>query len=155
MLKEIIDFIKNNYPTSNIDDWLNSKYIKLTNSQLKKIAQAIKSGELQHKNASYCTVDNIIFHFGDTLVLLKKINNSSQVYQAELAWHTNFQSIHSTRHKDKGFYFINFSFDDNFKITMLDTKKKLPNSYIDIKANTKIANNTMLVLKGFMYAIST
>ncbi len=153
MLKELINFIKNNYPDSNIDDWLNAKYIKLTNNQLKKIAQAMKSGELQHKSASNCIADNIIFHFGDTLVLLKKSNNN-EAYIVELAWHTNFSSIHSTRNKSKGFYFINFSFDDEFQITMLATKKVLPYSYIDIEANTKVANNTMLVLKGFMYAIS-
>lgn len=154
MLKDLLDFIKVNYPKSNLDEYLNSKYIKLSNSQLQKIAQAIKDGEITQKPASICPADNIIFHFGNTLVLLKKSTTTNTAYTAEIAWHTNFQSVHSTRSKSKGFYFINFSFDDEYNITMLESDKTLTDSFTDTKANTTIAKDTLAVIKGFMSAIS-
>jgi hypothetical protein len=38
----------------------------------------------------------------------KNTTDSSAIYQAELAWETDFLAVHSTRNKGKGFYFIAF-----------------------------------------------
>lgn len=155
MLKRLLEFLKNNYPDSNINDYLDAKYIQLTNPQLKQIANALDSSELKNKSASNCTADNFIFHFGNTLVLLKKdLSNSSAIYQAELAWETDFLAIHSTRNKGKGFYFIGFEFDDNYQVSLKETDKRLENQIINSEQNQAVIDKTMPVLKGFMLAIS-
>jgi hypothetical protein len=41
MLKKLIIFLENNYPDSNISNYLDAKYIQLSNPQLKQIADAL------------------------------------------------------------------------------------------------------------------
>jgi hypothetical protein len=87
MLKKLIKFLENNYPDSNISNYLDAKYIQLSNPQLKQIADALNNNELQIKPASNCDAENFIFHFGNTLILVQKnTTDSSAIYQAELAW---------------------------------------------------------------------
>jgi hypothetical protein len=155
MLNKLIEFLKNNHPDSNIDDYLNAKYLQLTNPQLKQIADALSSGELQIKPASSCSTDRFIFHFGNTLILVQKDNtDSSAVYQAELSWETDFMAVHSTRNKGKGFYFIAFEFDDDYQVTLKETDKFLEDQVRNDDQNQELIDKAMPVLKGFMSAIS-
>lgn len=155
MLKKLLAFLQNNYPDANIDDYLNAKYIQLTNPQLKQIADALHAGELQIKPASLCPAERFIFHFGNTLILLQKdLSHSTAEYQAELAWETDFLAIHSTRNKGKGFYFIAFEFDDDYQITLKKTDKQLHDQVRDETKNQALVDKTMPILKGFMSAIS-
>lgn len=151
MLKRLIEFLKNNYPNSNIDDFLDSKYIHLEGEKLKKIAEALKSGELQIKPASTCSADNFIFHFGSTLILLKKVANG---FEAELAWETDFLAIHSVREKIKGFYFIKFSFNDDYETTLLETDKKLDGNVHAPEKEQEVLDKIMPIVKGFISAIA-
>ena len=154
MLKRLIEFLQNNFPNTNIEDYLDAKYIQLENDQLKKIAEAIASGELEIKNASNCTADNFIFHFGSTLILVKKSTESDFVYNCELAWETDFQAIYSARDKVKGFYFIKFSFDDTYATTLFETDKREENQVRNENQESELIAKIMPVLKGFMSAIS-
>jgi len=138
MLKRLIKFLENNYPDSNINAYLDAKYIALTSPQLKQIADALKSGELNIRPASDCSANNFIFHFGSTTILVQKDNTSSSVtYQAELAWETDFHSVQSIRDKGKGFYFIAFEFDDDYQIS-LKTLIKICKIRLLISKKTKI-----------------
>ncbi|CAB9544552.1 hypothetical protein BROOK1789C_1776 [Bathymodiolus brooksi thiotrophic gill symbiont] len=155
MLKKLIKFLENNYPDSNISNYLDAKYIQLSNPQLKQIADALNNNELQIKPASNCDAENFIFHFGNTLILVQKnTTNSSAIYQAELAWETDFLAVHSTRNKGKGFYFIAFEFDDDYQVTLKTTDKLLENQIRNIEQDQALIDKTMPVLKGFMSAIS-
>ncbi|ABL02385.1 hypothetical protein Rmag_0640 [Candidatus Ruthia magnifica str. Cm (Calyptogena magnifica)] len=155
MLKRLVEFLKNNYPNYNIKEYLDAKYIQLNNPQLKQIANALQSGELNTKPASNCSASHFIFHFGSTLVLLQKYTaNSDAIYQAELAWETDFISVRSVRNKVKGFYFINFEFDDDYNTTLQETKKTIEGHVNNTDKNQEIINKIMPVLKGFMSAIS-
>jgi hypothetical protein len=155
MLNKLIEFLKNNHPDSNIDDYLNAKYLQLTNPQLKQIADALSSGELQIKPASSCSIDRFIFHFGNTIILVQKDNTDSPaVYQAELSWETDFMAVHSTRNKGKGFYFIAFEFDDDYQVTLKETDKFLEDQVRNDDQNQELIDKAMPVLKGFMSAIS-
>lgn len=155
MLKKLLAFLENNYPDSNINDYLDAKYIQLTNPQLKQIADALHANTLQIKPASRCVADNFIFHFGNTLIFLKKdLSNASAVYQAELAWETDFLAIHSARNKGKGFYFIAFEFDDNYQINLKQTDKTLESQLRNEAKDKALVEQSMPVIKGFMSAIS-
>ncbi len=155
MLKRLIKFLQNNYPDSNIDEYMDAKYIALTNPQLKQIADALDSGELTIKPASNCSANNFIFHFGSTTILVQRDNtDSSAIYQAELAWETDFHSVQSIRDKGKGFYFINFEFDDDYQISLKDTDKHIQDQVINEQKNQELLDKTMPILKGFMSAIS-
>ncbi|MBE8189739.1 MAG: hypothetical protein HAW58_02465 [Candidatus Thioglobus sp.] len=155
MLKKLVEFIKNNHPNSNIDDYLDAKYIQLNDAQLKQIAQALHNSELKSKPASSCNSERFIFHFGKTIILVQKdSSDSAAIYQAELAWETDFLAIHSTRNKGKGFYFIAFEFDDDYKISLKKTDKILEDQVRNDEQNQAVIDKAMPVLKGFMQAIS-
>lgn len=151
MLKKLVKFLENNYPNNNIDNYLDAKYIQLSNPQLKQISNALNSGKLKIQPASRCTAEKFIFHFGDTVILLQKDTNG---YQAEFAWETDFLAIHSTRNKGKGFYFIAFEFDDNYQVTLKETDKLLENQIRNVEQDQELINKSMPILKGFMSAIS-
>jgi hypothetical protein len=153
MLKRLVEFIKNNHPESSVDEYLDAKYIQLSNEQLKKIAQALKSGEIENKDASSCKASHFIFHFGSTLILLKR-NEIGGVYTAELSWETDFLSVRSVRDKAKGFYFINFEINNDYTTVLLDTQKTIKGHVNNAEKNQEILNKVMPVLKGFMQAIS-
>jgi hypothetical protein len=155
MLKRLVKFLKNNYPESNINEYLDAKYLHLTGPQLKHIADAIDEGDLKPTHASKCTADKFIFHFGETIILVQRDNTSSDMaYQAELSWETDFLAIHSTRNKGKGFYFIAFEFDDDYQVTIKDTDKFLDDQVRNNDQNIELIEKAMPVLKGFMVAIS-
>lgn len=154
MLKKLIKFIEDNYPNSNSNEWLDSKYIHLNDTQLKKIADAYHDGNIVEKTASNCPATQLIFHFGNTLVLIKKSTKKGQSYLAELAWEADFQSTHSVRQKDKGFHFINFALDNHYQLTLLPSDKKLVDTFVDEKLAEKIAHKSLPIIKVFMCAIS-
>jgi hypothetical protein len=155
MLTKLVKFLENNHPDSNINDYLDAKYLQLTPPQLKQIADALNSGELQIKPASSCSADRFIFHFGSTIILVQKdTTDSSTAYQAELSWETDFMAIHSTRNKGKGFYFIAFEFNDDYQVTLKETDKILEDQVRNEEQNQELIDKAMPVLRGFMSAIS-
>ena len=155
MLDKLIEYIKNNHPESDIDAYLDAKYIQLNNGQLKQIADALERGDLSSTPASNCGASHFIFHFGSTLILVQKdTTDSSAAFTAELAWETDFLSVRSVRDKAKGFYFINFEFNDDYQVTLLETQKIIEGHVNNIEKNQAIVDKLMPVLKGFMTAIS-
>jgi hypothetical protein len=155
MLKKLVEFIKNNHPDADLNEYLDAKYIHLTSEQLKKIAEAIQTGELASKPASNCSAKHFIFHFGSTLILLKREkDNSDTLYQAELSWETDFLSVRSVRDKAKGFYFVNFSLNDNYQAQLQSTTKTIKGQVDNSEKNQVIVDKVLPVLKGFMLAIS-
>jgi hypothetical protein len=155
MIEKLVKFLENNYPDSNINDYLDAKYIQLNGPQLKQIADALKKGELTIKPASHCAAEKFVFSFGETAILVQKDTTDSPVaYQAEFSWETDFMAIHSTRNKGKGFYFITFEFDNEYQITLKDTDKRLEDQIRNIEQDQEMLNKVMPVLKGFMSAIS-
>ncbi|MCH9645435.1 MAG: hypothetical protein K0U08_02165 [Proteobacteria bacterium] len=155
MLDKLIEYIKNNHPESDVDAYLDAKYIQLNNAQLKQIADALERGDLSSTPASNCGASHFIFHFGSTLILVQKdTTDSSAAFTAELAWETDFLSVRSVRDKAKGFYFINFEFDDDYQVTLLETQKIIEGHVNNTEKNQAIVDKLMPVLKGFMTAIS-
>lgn len=155
MLDKLVEYIKNNHPDTNVDAYLDAKYIQLNNTQLKQIADALERGDLTTTPASNCGASHFIFHFGSTIILLQKnTTESNAVFTAELAWETDFLSVRSVRDKAKGFYFINFEFDNDYQVTLLETQKIIDGHVNNTEKNQKIVDKVMPVLKGFMTAIS-
>jgi len=155
MLNKLVEYIKNNHPDTNVDVYLDAKYIQLNNAQLKQIADALESGELTSTPASNCGANHFIFHFGSTIILLQKdTTESNAVYTAELAWETDFLSVRSVRDKAKGFYFINFEIDDDYQTTLVETLKIIDGHVHNAEKNQQIVDKVMPVLKGFMNAVS-
>ena len=62
MLKELIEYIKEGQTGSDIDNYLDSKYIHLTDAHYDQIAGAMSQGELSPKKSSDCPAERFFLH---------------------------------------------------------------------------------------------
>lgn len=47
MIKRLVEFLQNNFPNTNINDYLDSKFIELNSEQLKKLQMPLKMANFQ------------------------------------------------------------------------------------------------------------
>ena len=91
MLKELIEYFKEGQTGSDIDNYLDSKYIHLTDAHYDQIAGAISQGELSPKKASDCPAERFFLHFNETILFVNKSNQGQHsVYDVELVNNTNY-----------------------------------------------------------------
>ena len=153
MLKDLIEYIKEGQSDSEIDNYLDSKYIHLTDAHYDQIASAISQGELSPKKASDCPAESFFLHFIETILFVKKSNQDQHlVYDVELVQNTNDPIEIEFEDKSKNLVFVSFSINDDYQPTL----KKRANTYeaIDEQENHQTMQSVMPVLRGFMNAIS-
>ena len=153
MLKELIEYIKEGQTGSDIDNYLDSKYIHLTDAHYDQIAGAMSQGELSSKKASDCPAERFFLHFNETILFVNKSNQGLRsVYDIELLQDTN-DSIEKVNESDsKNLAFVSFSINDDFHSTLI--KRVTTSETIDEKEKQQTIQSVMPVLRGFMSAIS-
>ena len=154
MLKELIEYIREGQIGSDIDNYLDSKYIHLTDAHYDQIASAISQGELSSKNASDCPAERFFLHFNET-ILFVNISTQGQhsIYDVELVKDTNY-SIEKVNESDsKNLAFVSFTIYDDYQPTLI--KRTTTSETIDEqKKKQQTIQSVMPVLRGFMSAIS-
>ena len=103
MLKELIEYIKEGQTGSDIDNYLDSKYIHLTDAHYDQIAGAISQGELSSKKASDCPAERFFLHFNETILFVNKSNQGQHsIYEVELVQDTNYsiETVDETESKN-------------------------------------------------------
>ena len=153
MLKELIDYIKEVQTDSDIDNYLDSKYIHLTDAHYDQIAGATSQGELSPKKASECPAERFFLHFyGTILYVNKSTHEQPSIYDVELVQDTNY-SIETVNEGDsKNLAFLSFSINDDYQPTFI--KRVTTSETVDKKEKQQIIQSVMPVLRGFMSAIS-
>ena len=153
MLKDLIEYIKEGQSDSEIDNYLDSKYIHLTDAHYDQIASAISQGELSPKKASDCPAESFFLHFSETILFVKKSTQGQHsVYDIALVQNTNDPIEIEDEDKSKNLVFLSFSINDDYQPTL----KKRANTYEAIEEQEKqqTMQSVMPVLRGFMSAIS-
>ena len=153
MLKELIEYIKEGQTGSDIDNYLDSKYIHLTDAHYDQIAGAMSQGELSSKKASDCPAERFFLHFNETILFVNKSNQGQHsIYDVELVNDTNY-SIDKVDESDlKNLAFVSFSINDDYQPTLI--KRTTTSETIDEQKKQQIIQSVMPVLRGFMSAIS-
>ncbi len=153
MLKELIEYIKEGQTGSDIDNYLDSKYIHLTDAHYDQIAGAMSQGELSSKKASDCPAERFFLHFNETILFVNKSNQGQHsIYDVELVNDTNY-SIDKVDESDlKNLAFVSFSINDDYRPTLI--KRVTTSEIIDEKEKQQTIQSVIPVLKGFMCAIS-
>ena len=153
MLKELIEYIKEGQTGSDIDDYLDSKYIHLTDAHYDQIAGAISQGELISKKASDCPAERFFLHFNETILFVNKSTQEQHsVYDVELVKDTNY-SIETVNEGDsKNLSFVSFSINDDYQPTLI--KRMTTSGTVDEQEKQQTMQSVMPVLRGFMSAIS-
>ncbi len=153
MLKELIEYIKEDQTSGDMDNYLDSKYIHLTDAHYDQIASTISQGELSPKKASDCPAESFFLHFSETILFVKKSTQDQPlVYDVELVHNTNDSIKIEDEGEAKNLVFVSFSINDNYQPTL----KKRVNTYeaVDEQEKQQKMESVMPVLRGFMSAIS-
>ena len=153
MLKELIEYIKEGQTGSDIDNYLDSKYIHLTDAHYDQIAGAISQGELISKKASDCPAERFFLHFNETILFVNKSSEGQHsVYDVELVMDTNYSIERVDEGKSKNLAFVSFSINDDYQPTLI--KRVTTSETIDEQEKQQTIQSVMPVLRGFMSAIS-
>ena len=153
MLKDLIEYIKEGQSDSEIDNYLDSKYIHLTDAHYDQIAGAISQGELSPKKASDCPAERFFLHFNETILF---VNRSTQeqhsIYDVELV--KDSDDLIETVNEDglKNLAFVSFTINDDYQPTLI--KRTATSETIDEQEKQQTIQSVIPVLKGFMCAIS-
>ena len=153
MLKELIEYIKEDQTGSDIDNYLDSKYIHLTDAHYDQIAGAMSQGELSLKKASDCPAERFFLHFNETILFVNKSNQGQHsIYDVELVNDTNY-SIDKVEESDlKNLVFVSFSINDDYQPALI--KRVTTSETLDEQEKQQTMQSVMPVLRGFMSAIS-
>ena len=153
MLKELIEYIREGQIGSDIDNYLDSKYIHLTDAHYDQIAGAMSQGELSPKKSSDCPAERFFLHFNETILFVNKSNQGQHsIYDIELVKDTNY-SIETVDESDsKNLSFVSFSINDDYQPALI--KRVTTSETIDEQKKQQTIQSVIPVLRGFMSAIS-
>ena len=153
MLKELIEYIKEGQADSDIYNYLDTKYIHLTDAHYDQIASAISQGELSLKKASDCPAERFFLHFYDTILYVNKSTQEQHsVYDVELVQDTNYSIETVDETESKNLAFLSFSINDDYQPTLI--KRATTSEIVDEQKKQQTMQSVMPVLRGFMSAIS-
>ena len=153
MLKDLIEYIKEGQSDSEIDNYLDSKYIHLTDAHYDQIANAISQGELSQKKASECPAERFFLHFYETILFVNKSTQEQQsIYEVELVQDTNYSIETVDETESKNLAFVSFSINDDYQPTLI--KRTTISESVDEQEKQQTMLSVMPVLRGFMSAIS-
>ena len=153
MLKDLIEYIKEGQSDSEIDNYLDSKYIHLTDAHYDQIANAISQGELSQKKASECPAERFFLHFYETILYVNKSNQEQHsIYEVELVQDTNYSIETVDETVSKNLAFDSFSINDDYQPTLI--KRTTTSEPIDEQEKQQVIQSVMPVLRGFMSAIT-
>jgi superfamily I DNA/RNA helicase len=153
MLKDLIEYIKEGQSDGKIDNYLDSKYIHLTDAHYDQIANAISQGELSQKKASECPAERFFLHFYETILYVNKSNQEQHsIYEVELVQDTNYSIETVDETESKNLAFVSFSINDDYQPTLI--KRTTISESVDEQEKQQTMLSVMPVLRGFMSAIS-
>ena len=147
MLKELIEYIKEYEGDNELGDYLDTRYVRLTEQHYDQIASAMSEGELESKNSSNCPAERFFLHFNETILFVnKQTEDPSAVYDIEMVQNEG-ESDDSME-----LLFASFSIDDDY--SPLLKKRVTSGKTADENYQQLVMQSVIPILKGFMVAIT-
>ena len=147
MLKELIKYIKEYEGDNELGDYLDTRYVRLTEQHYDQIASAMSEGELESKNSSNCPAERFFLHFNETILFVnKQTEEPSAVYDIEMVQNEG-ESDDSME-----LLFASFSIDDDY--SPLLKKRVTSGKTADENYQQLVMQSVIPILKGFMVAIT-
>ena len=147
MLKELIEYIKEYEGDNELGDYLDTRYVRLTDQHYDQIVSAMSEGELESKISSKCPAERFFLHFNETILFVnKQTEETSAVYDIEMVQNEG-ESDDSME-----LLFVSFSIDDNYTPSL--RKRVASGKTEDENQQQLIMLSVIPVLKGFMMAIT-
>ena len=147
MLKELIEYIKEYEGDNELGDYLDTRYVRLTEQHYDQIVSAMSEGELESKNSSNCPAERFFLHFNETILFVnKQTEEPSAVYDIEMVQNEG-ESDDSME-----LLFASFSIDDDY--SPLLKKRVTSGKTADENYQQLVMQSVIPILKGFMVAIT-
>ena len=147
MLKELIEYIKEYEGDNELGDYLDTRYVRLTDQHYDQIASAMNEGELDLKKSSKCPAERFFLHFNETILFVnKQTEESSAVYDIEL--------VQNEGESDESMelLFASFSIDEDYAPSI---KKRVTSGKTEDENQQHLVMQSVIpILKGFMVAIT-
>ena len=147
MLKELIQYIKEYEGDNELGDYLDTRYVRLTDQHYDQIAGAMSEGELEVKKSSSCPAERFFLHFNETILFVNKLTEEpNAIYDVEMVQNEG------ELENEKELLFISFSLDDDYAPSL--KKRVASGKTADENLQQLIMLSVIPILKGFMVAIS-
>ena len=147
MLKELIEYIKEYEGDNELGDYLDTRYVRLTEQHYDQIASAMSEGELESKNSSNCPAERFFLHFNETILFVnKQTEEPSAVYDIEMVQNEG-ESDDSME-----LLFASFSIGDDYSPIL--KKRVTSGKTTDENYQQLVMQSVIPILKGFMVAIT-
>jgi hypothetical protein len=147
MLKELIEYIKEHEGDNELGDYLDTRYVRLTDQHYDQIASAMNEGELEPKNSSKCPAERFFLHFNETILFVnKQTEQENAVYDVEMVQNEG-ESDDSME-----LLFASFSIDDDYAPSL--KKRVASGKTADENEQQLLMQSVIPILKGFMVAIT-
>ena len=147
MLKELIEYIKEHEGDNELGDYLDTRYVRLTDQHYDQIASAMNEGELEPKNSSKCPAERFFLHFNETILFVnKQTEQENAVYDVEMVQNEG-ESDDSME-----LLFASFSIDDDYAPSL--KKRVTSGKTADENEQQLLIQSVIPILKGFMVAIT-
>ena len=147
MLKELIEYIKEYEGENDLGDYLDTRYIRLTDQHHDQIASSMSEGELIPKKASNCPAERFFLHFNETILFVNKLTEDpNSIYDVEMV--QNEDSLNES----KELIFASFSLDDDYTPKLKNRKVSGKTEDENLQQLTMLS--VMPIVIGFMVAIT-
>ncbi len=147
MLKELIEYIKEYEGDNELGDYLDTRYVRLTDQHYDQIASAMSDGELELKKSSSCPAERFFLHFNETILFVnKQTENPDASYDVEMVENQG-ELDHSSE-----LLFASFSLSDDYTPSL---KKRASSGKTEDENHQQLVMLSVIpILKGFMVAIT-
>ena len=147
MLKELIEYIKEYEGDNDLGDYLDTRYIRLTEQHYDQIASSMSAGELTPKKASNCPAERFFLHFNETILFVNKLTeNPDSIYDVEMVQNED------ELNESKELIFASFSLDDDYTPKLKN--RKMSGRTADENLQQLSMLSVMPIVIGFMVAIT-
>ncbi len=147
MLKELIEYIKEYEGDNELGDYLDTRYVRLTDQHYDQIASAMSDGELELKKSSSCPAERFFLHFNETILFVnKQTENPDASYDVEMVENQGELDDSSD------LLFASFSLSDDYTPSL---KKRASSGKTEDESHQQLVMLSVIpILKGFMVAIT-
>jgi hypothetical protein len=147
MLKELIEYIKEYEGENDLGDYLDTRYIRLTDQHHDQIASSMSEGELTPKKASNCPAERFFLHFNETILFVNKLTEDPKsIYDVEMVQNED------ALNESKELIFVSFSLDDDYTPKFKNRKMRAKTADENLQQLTMLS--VMPIAIGFMVAIT-
>ena len=147
MLKELIQYIKEYEGDNDLGDYLDTRYVRLTDQHYDQIAGAMSEGELELKKSSNCPAERFFLHFNETILFVNKLTEEpNAIYDVEMVQNEG------ELENEKELLFLSFSLDDDYAPSL--KKRVASGKTADENLQQLVMLSVIPIVKGFMVAIS-